>query len=153
MSFTFEWDDEKAEENLTKHGISFSEASTVFADPLSRTIPDPLHSDVEARYVILGQSMLQHTLVVVHTCRGISIRIISARTATARERKDYEREENDELDMLDEYDFSNAEIGKYAKQYAEGTNIIVLEPDVAKVFPDSAAVNQALRQLIELRSR
>jgi hypothetical protein len=61
--------------------------------------------------------------------------------------------ENDELDMLDEYDFSNAEIGKYAKQYAEGTNIIVLEPDVAKVFPDSAAVNQALRQLIEQRSR
>jgi hypothetical protein len=61
--------------------------------------------------------------------------------------------ENDELDMLDEYDFSNAEIGKYAKQYAEGTNIIVLEPDVAKVFPDSAAVNRALRQLIEQRSR
>jgi len=61
--------------------------------------------------------------------------------------------ENDELDMLDEYDFSNAEIGKYAKQYAEGTNIIVLEPDVAKVFPDSAAVNQALRQLIEQCSR
>ena len=61
--------------------------------------------------------------------------------------------ENDELDMLDEYDFSNAVIGKYAKQYAEGTNIVVLEPDVARVFPDSAAVNQALRQLIEQRSR
>jgi hypothetical protein len=61
--------------------------------------------------------------------------------------------ENEEVDMLDEYDFSKAEIGKYAKQYAEGTNIIVLEPDVAKVFPDSAAVNQALRQLIAQRSR
>lgn len=55
--------------------------------------------------------------------------------------------------MLDEYDFSNAVVGKYAKQYAEGTNIVVLEPDVAKVFPDSAAVNQALRQLIDQRSR
>ena len=91
MSFTFEWDDEKAAENLTKHGVSFSEASTVFADPLSRTILDPLHSEEEERFVILGQSGLHHTLVVVHTFRGEFIRIISARTATSRERKDYER--------------------------------------------------------------
>jgi len=62
-------------------------------------------------------------------------------------------EKNKDSEMLDEYDFSNAVIGKYAKQYAEGTNIIVLEPDVAKVFPDSTAVNQALRQIIEQRSR
>jgi len=60
-------------------------------------------------------------------------------------------ENNEELEMLDEYDFSNAVIGKYAKQYAEGTNIVVLEPDVAEVFRDSASVNQALRQLIEQR--
>ena len=57
-------------------------------------------------------------------------------------------EKNDEVEMLDEYDFSQAVIGKYAKQYAEGTNIVVLDPDVAKVFPDSAAVNQALRQIM-----
>ena len=91
MSFTFEWDEEKAAENLTKHGVSFPEASTVFADPLSRTIPDPLHSGEEDRFVVLGQSGLQHTLVVVHTYRGEVIRIISARTATSRERRDYER--------------------------------------------------------------
>jgi uncharacterized DUF497 family protein len=91
MSFTFEWDDKKAAENLTKHGVSFSEASTVFADPLSRTILDPLHSEEEERLVILGQSGLQHTLVVVHTYRGEVIRIISAKTATSRERRDYER--------------------------------------------------------------
>ena len=91
MSFTFEWDEEKAAENLTKHGVSFFEASTVFADPLSRTILDPLHSEEEERLVILGQSGLQHTLVVVHTYRGEVIRIISARPATARERRDYER--------------------------------------------------------------
>jgi uncharacterized DUF497 family protein len=91
MSFTFEWDDKKASENLTKHGISFSEASTVFADPLSRTIVDPLHSEAEERFIVLGQSGLHHTLVVVHTYRGDVIRIISARTATPRERKDYER--------------------------------------------------------------
>ena len=62
-------------------------------------------------------------------------------------------EKNEEVEMLDEYDFSNGAIGKYAKQYAEGTNIVVLEPDVAEVFPDSAAVNQALRKIIEQRSR
>ena len=62
-------------------------------------------------------------------------------------------EENKDEELLDEYDFSKAVIGKYAKQYADGTNIVVLDPDVAKVFPDSAAVNQALRQLIEQRLR
>ena len=71
-----------------------------------------------------------------------------------REREETMSEEkNKEVEMLDEYDFSNAVIGKYAKQYAEGTNIVLLEPDVAKVFPDSAAVNQALRQIIEQRSQ
>ena len=68
-------------------------------------------------------------------------------------RKVMSEEKNSEVEMLDEYDFSDAEVGKFAKQYAEGTNIVVLEPDVAKVFPDSAAVNQALRQIIEQRSR
>lgn len=58
-------------------------------------------------------------------------------------------EKNKEVEMLDEYDFSQAVLGKYAKQYAEGTNIVVLDPDVAKVFPDSAGVNQALRQINE----
>ena len=91
MSLTFEWDEEKASENLRKHGVSFAEASTVFADPLSRTIPDPLHSGDEDRFIVLGESASRHTLVVVHTHRGENIRIISARRATPRERKDYER--------------------------------------------------------------
>ena len=59
-------------------------------------------------------------------------------------------------EMLDEYDFSQGVVRKYAKQYAEGTNIVLLDPDVAKVFPDSEAVNQALRaiaQIIHQRSR
>ena len=91
MSMTFEWDEGKASDNLTKHGVPFTEASTVFADPLSRTIPDPLHSDEEDRFIILGESAAGRTLVVVHTHRGEDIRIISARKATPRERKDYER--------------------------------------------------------------
>ena len=91
MSLTFEWDERKASDNLKKHSVSFSGASTVFADPLSRTIDDPLHSVEEERFVVLGESSLQHLLVVVHSYVGNTIRIISARSATARERKDYER--------------------------------------------------------------
>ncbi len=53
-------------------------------------------------------------------------------------------------DMLDEYDFSKGERGKYAKRYAEGTNVVVLAPDVAAVFPDSESVNEALRALVEI---
>ncbi len=53
-------------------------------------------------------------------------------------------------DMLDEYDFSKGVRGKYAKRYAEGTNIVVLAPDVAEVFPDSESVNEALRVLVKV---
>ena len=53
-------------------------------------------------------------------------------------------------DMLDEYDFSEGVRGKYAKRYAEGTNIVVLSPDVAAVFPDSESVNEALRVLVKV---
>jgi len=78
----------KTSQSTECHSLS---PRTVFADPLSRTILDPLHSEEEERLVILGQSGLQHTLVVVHTYRGEVIRIISARPATSRERRDYER--------------------------------------------------------------
>ena len=67
-----------------------------------------------------------------------------------------EEQNKEAVEMLDEYDFSQGVVGKYAKQYAEGTNIVLLDPDVAKVFPDSEAVNQALRaiaQIIRQRSR
>ena len=62
----------------------------MFADPLSLTIPDPAHSQAEDRFIILGQSHRKRLLVVVHTERGDSIRIISARRASRRERKNYE---------------------------------------------------------------
>ena len=71
----FEWDDAKAESNERKHGVAFTEAMTVFADPLSRTIPNPLHSHDEDRFIIVGESAAGHTLVVVHTHRGEAVRI------------------------------------------------------------------------------
>jgi hypothetical protein len=78
---------------VVEQGYSRAEASTVFQDPLSRTIPDPLHSDDEDRFVILGQSDRLRLLVVVFTERGENIRIISSRRTTRRERRDYEEGE------------------------------------------------------------
>jgi uncharacterized protein len=87
----FEWDDEKADSNLRKHGISFEEAKSVFYDSLSVTIPDILHSAEEYRFIITGYSDEQRQIVVAHTDRNDKIRIISARLATPRERKKYEQ--------------------------------------------------------------
>jgi uncharacterized DUF497 family protein len=90
MALQFEWHSEKAKSNLAKHGVSFDEASTVFQDPLSITIGDPLHSDDEDRFVQIGHSCNNRLLVVVHADRGGRARIISARLATRRERRNYE---------------------------------------------------------------
>jgi uncharacterized DUF497 family protein len=86
----FEWDTKKAEANLQRHGVSFAEAATVFFDPLSLTVSDPLHSLAEERFVITGLSNRQRCLAIVHSDRNDKIRIISARLASSSERKKYE---------------------------------------------------------------
>ena len=89
----FEWDAMKARANIEKHGISFEEAATVFGDPLSITISDQAHSQVgEDRFVTIGRSSGVQTLVVVHSDRNETTRIISARLATRKERRQYEEE-------------------------------------------------------------
>ncbi len=90
MKVTVEWNPVKARTNWRKHGVTFEEAATVFTDLLSATIFDPLHSETEDQFIIIGQSMQRRLLVVVHTDRGDTIRIISARVANAHERKTYE---------------------------------------------------------------
>jgi uncharacterized protein len=90
MGLIFGWDPHKARTNLKKHDVSFEEATSVFGDPHSSTIPDPLHSDREERFVIIGLSYRLRTLIVVHTEHRGKIRIISAREATRQERKTYE---------------------------------------------------------------
>ena len=90
MGLMFEWDEDKEDANLRKHGISFEEAKTVFGDPLSITIRDPEHSRGELRYVDIGRSSEGLLLVVVYTERRAAIRLISSRRATTAERKIYE---------------------------------------------------------------
>jgi len=91
MGVVFEWDSRKAGSNRAKHGVTFEEATTVFGDALSLTIIDPRHMrPAEERFVTIGHSRFGRLLVVVHRDDGDSVRIISARKATRRERKDYE---------------------------------------------------------------
>jgi uncharacterized DUF497 family protein len=86
----FEWDRAKADANRRKHRVSFDEAATIFFDPLSATIPDPDHSAGERRFLTIGSSSKGRLLVVAHTERGDVLRIISARPASAAERKRHE---------------------------------------------------------------
>ena len=86
----FEWDQRKGERNLRKHGVGFEEARTVFRDPLARIFNDETHSADERREIIIGHSILKRLVLVCFGERAGRIRIISARPATPRERKDHE---------------------------------------------------------------
>ncbi len=86
----FQWDPRKAGSNLAKHGIDFADAATVFGDPRALTMPDP-HPD-EERFVTLAMDSAGRVLVVAWTGRRDDIRLVSARKATRRERRQYEEE-------------------------------------------------------------
>jgi uncharacterized protein len=86
----FDWDEQKAASNLSKHEVSFDEAKTVFDDPLYVDFYDPDHSDDEERYLIIGGSNQGRLLITSYTERRESIRLISARVVTRSERKVYE---------------------------------------------------------------
>jgi uncharacterized protein len=91
MDMQVDWDPAKAAANLHKHGVSFEEAATVLGDPLSVTLPDPDHSLAEHRYLLLGRAASGRLLIVSHSEEEDSVRIISARMMTPKERRSYER--------------------------------------------------------------
>ena len=88
----FVWDSKKEKLNIQKHGVSFSEAVTVFYDPLAKIASDPDHSQDEDRFVLIGQSSRSRLLFVVHVYRSGNerIRIVSARKATRKEIIDFQ---------------------------------------------------------------
>lgn len=91
MDFVFEWDEVKARQNARRHRVTFEEAVSAFSDPYLVTFPDDQHSDVEDRFISIGQSDRGRVLLVVHTDRGDAIRLISCRKATATEHTTYEQ--------------------------------------------------------------
>jgi len=130
----FEWDAEKTEANEREHKVAFSEASTVFGDPLAVTFSDPDHSLEEYTFLTFG---------VCWPDRRNDANERYMKMAKKDElRAEYVRE-----------DLGEGIRGKYYQRYQEGTNLILLDPDVAAAFPTSESVNQALRSLIEVARR
>jgi len=106
--------------------------------------------------VTFGISSAGRLLVVSHSERGEAIRIISARATTPSERRIYEEGKSSSDELRAEYrrsDFKKLDRGKYYERAKENSNVVVLDPEVAAVFPNSDAVNEALRSLIEVGSR
>lgn len=94
FSLDFDWDPRKAAANHAKHGVTFTEAASVFSDPLALTVFDIVHRDIEERWFTLGQSKDARLLAVAHTYSDIDdrtarIRVISARPATRNEHRQY----------------------------------------------------------------
>ncbi|MEO1145472.1 MAG: BrnT family toxin [Cyanobacteria bacterium J06638_22] len=92
VEIIFEWDDDKAQQNELKHGVSFEEAQSAFYDERARLIYDPDYSQDEERYILLGMSTTFRLLIICHGYRQSNeiIRIISARKATKREKQQYQ---------------------------------------------------------------
>ena len=135
---------------------SFEEASTVFGDPLSETFPDTDHSREEHRFIIIGASERGTILVVSHTDDGALVRIIVHARQRPGSEEPMKKIESQEDELRPEYDFSRMKggvRGKYVERYRQGTNLVLLDPDVAAAFPDAKAVNEALRLLLESRNR
>lgn len=86
----YQWDENKAEANLSKHGIDFADAVSIFSDELAITISEDRFE--EERFITVGIDIFNRVLVVVYTLRDNEIRLISARKATRRERRQYEEE-------------------------------------------------------------
>jgi uncharacterized protein len=149
LELVFSWDPVKATANFGKHRVSFAEARAAFQDPLALSIEDRHHDDLEPRRLLLGESKSGRLLTIVYAEREDEIRLISARLATARERRMYEGGDL-VAEMEAEYDFTGGVRGKYAERYAAGTNVVLLDRDVFRYFRDSEAVNRALRSLIPL---
>lgn len=144
----FEWDKEKAKINLKKHGISFEEAETVWEDFFNIDLFDDEHSEGERRFLMVGESEQNRLLIVSYTEREIGVRIISARELTPKEKENMNTDTlNDELKP--EYDLKSMRVRKVGEG-RKLLNQIQLDVDVAKVFPDSNSVNEALRFLMRI---
>jgi uncharacterized DUF497 family protein len=150
----YEWDPEKAKRSLRDHGVSFEEAATVFLDPLAMTYPDPDHSNEEDRESP-SAILRSNDFSLCPTSRG---GIVPGSSAYGRRlegsassmKKAPAKRTNDELRA--EYDLSQLKggvRGKYYRQATAGTNLVLVEPELAEVFPDTKSVNRALRLLVD----
>jgi hypothetical protein len=155
MRAIVEWDPAKARANRRKHGVTFEEAVTVFNDPLSSTIPTHCTQELRTGSSFSGNRLNSgywlSCIPIGRTPYASSVRVWLVHTKGRLMKK--QSETNRDPDMLDDYDFSQGVRGKYVERFAEGSNVVVLSPDIAEIFPDSEAVNTALRLLVEVAGR
>jgi len=148
----FEWDPDKAAANIEKHGVEFSEAITVFSDPLELTIADPDHSegstDSSASASRWPAACWLLRIRNVKGAPGSSMLVRRSQRNGSNMNPQTHPSASDE--MRPEYDFSKGVRGKHYQAYRAGTNVVLLDADVAKVFTNSASVNEALRLLVKL---
>ena len=152
---TFEWDARKAAANFTKHAIAFEDAATVFLDPLAITFPAPDHSEEERREITIGYTMkglwCSYRIASAEGGFGLLARAERQEPNANSMKKESRAELND--DLRSEYDLSRLKKrgvrGKYYQRAAAGTNLVLIEPDLAVLFPNAEAVNRALRVLAE----
>ena len=149
----FEWSAQKAATNLRKHGLSFEEAARVFFDPLSATGDDPDHSVDVRRFVTFGVSSSGRLRVVAMT----SFELFRRAPQLARIERSMKRAKkvaNGELrPAYQRSDFPALVRGKYVARLRGSSNVVVLDPELASAFPNAAAVNAALRSLVEIARR
>ena len=153
----YDWDAAKAARNLKKHGVTFEEAGSVFGDPLACTFPDPDHSIGELRFLTFGMSITSAYL----SCLTSSTHTVF--TSSTPERSPHLSAKSGETSKAPPLDTLRAEYqrkdlgpgvrGKYLKQHAQGTNLVLLQPEVTKVFSTPAAVNEALLGLMQVAQR
>lgn len=148
----FEWDPEKAAANVQKHQVSFHEAGTVLEDPLSTTFPDAAHSEEELRFLTIGLSAegrVWSWRIRSDTTPCASSAPVEQRGANENTMSKATRLDDDEL--RPEYGFASMKggvRGKYVARLRKGTNLVLLEPEIAVAFPSADAVNEALRGVL-----
>ena len=156
LTVRFEWDPDKAAVNLDPHGVSFEEAATVFGNPLAVTFFDPDHSEEEAPIWPSGSlkpADCSSLSIPTEMNRHESFRLERPRRASVSSTT---KATGESIPMRDEYDLSEltgAVRGKHAESYCAGTNLVLLQPDVAEAFPDAESVNEALRALLKVAAR
>jgi uncharacterized DUF497 family protein len=147
----FQWDARKAAANQKKHGVRFHDAATAFVDPLALTFPDPDHSHGENREITVGFTLKRQCVFVAHTSAiqsGLSVLVWRrSRNENSMKKKSSERD-----DLRPQYDLSKLKggvRGKYFERASSESNVVLIEPDLAELFPDSDSVNRALRLMAE----
>jgi uncharacterized DUF497 family protein len=150
----YEWNAAKAKANIQKHGVSFDDSATVFLDPLALTYPDPCHSGGKEREITIGYTAGHQAVFVAHCERGNRYESSAHEGRPAKSASNMKKASTKRVDddLLPEYDLSKLKggvRGKYYRQAVAGTNLMLIEPDLAEVFCDAASVNRALRLLVD----